>query len=55
MLGYHIIQYSLLIIICAYLVNYYAAKTVSKHIKFWSIVTWVFNFAITLLVPEDVY
>jgi hypothetical protein len=55
MIIYHIIQYTLLIIICTYLVNCYSGKTVSMHVKFWSIVTWTLNFAITLLVPEDVY
>lgn len=40
---------------CTYLVNYYSGKTVSFHVKFWSIITWTLNFVITLLVPEDVY
>jgi hypothetical protein len=55
MIIYHIVQYSLLLIICTYLVNHYAAKSVSFHIKFWSVITWTLNFAITLLVPQDVY
>ena len=55
MILYHIIQYTLLLIICIYLVNYYSGKNVSFHLKLWSVITWVLNFAIALLVPQDVY
>jgi len=25
------------------------------HVKVWSVITWVLNFGLALLVPEDVY
>lgn len=52
---YELIEYGLLIIICAYLVNYYSSKEVSTHVKVWSVITWVLNFGLALLVPEDVF
>ena len=52
---YELIQYSILTIICTYLVLKYSAPSVSWHIKFWSILTWILNFALALLVPEDTY
>jgi hypothetical protein len=52
---YEIIQYGLLSLVCIYLVNYYSGKDVSIHVKIWSVITWVLNFGLALLVPEDVY
>jgi hypothetical protein len=52
---YEILQYSILTLICGYLVNYYARKDVSVHVKAWSVITWVLNFGLALLVPEDIY
>jgi hypothetical protein len=52
---YELIEYGLLTAICIYLVNYYSGKDVSLHVKFWSVLTWVLNFGLALLVPEDVY
>jgi len=52
---YELIEYGLLITICVYLVNYYSSKQVSMHVKVWSVITWVLNFGLALLVPEDVY
>ena len=52
---YSLIQYAFLVVVCVYLVNYYASKDVSMHVKVWSVVTWVLNFGLALLVPEDVY
>ena len=45
----------LVILICVYLVNYYASRDVSFRIKLWSVITWVLNFGLALLVPDDVY
>lgn len=47
--------FCLLTIYCIYLVHYYASKDVSWHVRLWSIITWVLNFGLALLVPEDVY
>lgn len=52
---YYLLQYGILIAISSYLVLNYAASNVSWHIKIWSIFTWVLNFSLALLVPEDVY
>lgn len=52
---YELIQYGVLAIICTFLVLRYAAPSVSWHIKFWSILTWILNFALALLVPQDTY
>ena len=52
---YSLLQYGLLAAICLYLVNYYASKEVSTHVKIWSVITWTLNFSLALLVPEDVY
>ena len=52
---YELIQYGALFLVCTYLVLTYSAPSVSNHVKFWSIVTWTLNFAMCLLVPEDVY
>jgi hypothetical protein len=52
---YELVQYGLLSAVCIYLVNYYSGKDVSLHVKFWSVVTWVLNFGLALLVPEDIY
>lgn len=50
-----ILIFCLLTGLCLYLVNYYAGKEVSFHVKVWSVITWVLNFGLALLVPEDVY
>ena len=52
---YEIVQYAILTSLCTYLVLTYSAPSVSFHVKFWSIVTWILNFGMGLLVPEDVY
>lgn len=52
---YELIQYGILTIICTYVVLRYAAPSVTWQIKFWSILTWILNFALALLVPEDTY
>jgi hypothetical protein len=52
---YWIVQYGVLTAICLYLVNYYSSREVSLHVKVWSVITWVLNFGLALLVPEDVY
>lgn len=52
---YELIQYSILIVVCTYVVLRYSAPSVSWPIKFWSILTWVLNFGLALLVPEDIY
>jgi intergrase/recombinase len=36
-------------------VVYYSGKDVSIYVKIWSVITWVLNFGLALLVPEDVY
>lgn len=50
-----ILIFCLLTALCLYLVNYYASKEVSLHVKFWSVITWVLTFGLALLVPEDVF
>ncbi len=52
---YELIQYGVLTVICTFLVLRFAAPSVSWHIKFWSILTWILNFGLALLVPEDTY
>jgi hypothetical protein len=52
---YELLQYGLLTAVCVYLVNNYSSREVSLHVKFWSVLTWVLNFGLALLVPEDVY
>ncbi len=52
---YELLQYGLLTAVCVYLVNNYSSREVSLHVKFWSVITWVLNFGLALLVPEDVY
>ena len=52
---YFILEYALLFLVSYCLVITYASPTVSIHIKFWSVLTWTLNFAIALLVPEDIY
>lgn len=52
---YEVIQYGTLTLICTFLVLRYSAPSVSWHIKFWSILTWVLNFGLAFLVPEDTY
>ena len=52
---YALIEYGILTVVCVYLVNYYSSKEVSMHVKVWSVITWVLNFGLALLVPEDVY
>ncbi len=50
-----LVVYLILTALCIYLVNYYASKDVSMHVKVWSVITWVLNFGLALLVPEDVF
>lgn len=50
-----ILIFCILTMFCVYLVNYYANKEVSLHVKVWSVITWVLNFGLALLVPEDVF
>jgi len=52
---YELVEYGLLFGLCTYLVMYYSGKQVSMHVKVWSVITWVLNFGLALLVPEDVY
>lgn len=52
---YELIQYGILTVISTYIVLRYAAPSVTFHVKFWSILTWVLNFALALLVPQDTY
>lgn len=52
---YYLIQYGAVFAVSSYLVLTYASPTVSYHIKFWSTVTWILNFSLAFLVPEDVY
>ena len=52
---YFLIEYALLIIVCLCLLSYYAAKDVSLHIRVWSLITWVLNFGLALLIPQDVF
>lgn len=52
---YELVQYGILTIISTYLILRYAAPSVSLHVKFWSILTWVLNFGLALLVPQDTY
>ena len=50
-----LIEFIALTSICAYLIHYYSGPSVSIHIKFWSLLTWVMNFGMALLVPIDLY
>ena len=52
---YSFLLYCLLTLLCVYLVDYYASKEVSPYVKVWSVITWVLNFGLAFLVPEDVY
>jgi hypothetical protein len=52
---YALVQYGFLTVICIYLVNQYASKEVSISVKVWSVITWVLNFGLALLVPQDVF
>jgi hypothetical protein len=36
-------------------VHYYSAPSVSFYVKITSVLTWVLNFGLALLVPEDLY
>lgn len=44
-----------LLLLCGWLVQTYAAPSVSFSVKITSILTWVLNFGLVLLVPEDLY
>ena len=52
---YFVVEYGLLVMICLYLLLHYASKEVSIHIRIWSLITWVLNFGLALLIPQDVY
>ena len=52
---YELINYGILVALCTCLVFSYSAPSVSPHVKFWSIVTWVLNFGMCMIVPGDVY
>ena len=52
---YFIIEYALLFLLSSTIIFIYSAPSVTLTVKFWSILTWVLNFAIALLVPEDIY
>lgn len=52
---YFLLQYGILVMVCLYLINYYASKEVSMHVKVWSVITWTLNFGLALLVPQDVF
>lgn len=52
---YELIQYGVLTIISTSLVLVYAAPSVSWYVKITSILTWILNFGLALLVPEDTY
>lgn len=52
---YELIQYGILTVICTFIVIRYSAPSVTFHVKFWAILTCVLNFALALLVPEDIY
>ena len=45
----------ILFLICCYLVQYFSAPSVSFQVKVTSVLTWVLNFGLVLLVPEDLY
>lgn len=55
MFMYYVVEYVVLALVCWWIVNKYAHQTVSKEVRFWSIFTWVLNFGLVLLVPEDIY
>ena len=44
-----------LLILCCWLVQWFAAPEVSFYVKITSVLTWVLNFGLVLLVPEDLY
>ena len=48
------LEFILLLVVCAYLVNYYASPNVSLIVKVTSVLTWLFNFGLVLLVPWDI-
>lgn len=52
---YELIQYGILTIICSFVVIQYSAPSVSWYVKVCAIITWILNFALALLVPEDTY
>ena len=50
-----LVEFLALALLCAYLIHYYSGPSVSIHIKIWSLLTWVMNFGMALLVPVDLY
>jgi hypothetical protein len=49
------ICFFVLLVMCCLLVHYYSAPSVSFYVKITSVLTWVLNFGLALLVPEDLY
>lgn len=49
------ISFIVLLILCCFLVQYYSAPSVSIYVRVCSALTWVLNFGLVLLVPEDMY
>lgn len=47
--------FAVLTLLCCWLVQWYAAPSVSCYVKVTSVATWVLNFGLVLLVPEDLY
>lgn len=45
----------ILLLMCWYLVQYYSAPSVSFVVRITSVLTWVLNFGLALIVPEDLY
>ena len=50
-----VIGFLALVFLCSYLVLYYASPHVSLAVKVTSILTWVLNFGLVLLVPSDIF
>lgn len=49
------VSFIILLTVCCLLVQYYSAPSVSIYVKVCSALTWVLNFGLALLVPEDLY
>jgi hypothetical protein len=45
----------ILLLMCWYLVQFYSAPSVSLIVRVTSVLTWVLNFGLALIVPEDLY
>ena len=52
---YWLVQYTLLTAVCLYLLHYFASRDVSLSVKITSLITWILNFGLALLVPEDIF